>query len=66
METRKQFHNLARIMIFKVVTLSIRLGSLMICTHNLTILTKTKEDDPLLRIEYVRWQNCSQHTFLSI
>jgi hypothetical protein len=32
-----------RIMIFKVAILLIGLGSLMICTHNLTILTKIKE-----------------------
>jgi hypothetical protein len=25
-------------------------------THNLTILTKTKENDPLLRIVCIRWQ----------
>jgi hypothetical protein len=32
-----------RIMIFKVVIFLIGLGSLMICTHNLTVLTKTKK-----------------------
>jgi hypothetical protein len=32
-----------RIMIFKVAILLSRVGSLMICTHDLTILTKTKE-----------------------
>jgi hypothetical protein len=32
-----------RIMIFKISILLIGLGSLMICTHNLIILTKTKE-----------------------
>jgi hypothetical protein len=30
-------------MIFKILNLVIGLGSLMICTHNLTVLTKTKE-----------------------
>jgi hypothetical protein len=30
-------------MIFKIVNLLIGLGSLMICTHNLTVLTKLKE-----------------------
>jgi hypothetical protein len=30
-------------MIFKIVNLLIGLGNLMICTHGLTILTKTKE-----------------------
>jgi hypothetical protein len=32
-----------RITIFKIANLLIGLGSLMICTHNLTVLTKTKE-----------------------
>jgi hypothetical protein len=32
-----------RITTFKIVNLLIELGSLMICTHNLTALTKTKE-----------------------
>jgi hypothetical protein len=32
-----------RIMIFKIADLLIGLGSLMICTHDLTVLTKTKE-----------------------
>jgi hypothetical protein len=32
-----------RIMIFKIDNLLIGLGSLMICTHDLTIFTKTKE-----------------------
>jgi hypothetical protein len=45
----QQFQNLdsisesMRIMIFKIATLLSQLGSLMICTHDLTILTKTKE-----------------------
>jgi hypothetical protein len=30
-------------MIFKIATLLSRLGSLMICTQDLTVLTKTKE-----------------------
>jgi hypothetical protein len=30
-------------MIFKIVNLFIGLGSLMICPHDLTVLTKTKE-----------------------
>jgi hypothetical protein len=30
-------------MIFKIVNLLIGLGSLMICTHDLTVLTKIKE-----------------------
>jgi hypothetical protein len=42
-ETRKQFQNLARITIFKIDVFHIRLGSLMICTHNLITLTKKKE-----------------------
>jgi hypothetical protein len=42
-ETRKQFQNLVRITIFKIAVLLIWLDSLMICTHGLTILTKTKE-----------------------
>jgi hypothetical protein len=39
----KRFQNLAMIMIFKVGIFLSRLGSLMICTHDLTVLTKTKE-----------------------
>jgi hypothetical protein len=35
--------DLMRIMIFKIAILVIQLGSLMICTHDLIILTKTKE-----------------------
>jgi hypothetical protein len=42
-ETRKQFQNLARITIFKITILLSQLGSLVICTHDLTILTKIKE-----------------------
>jgi hypothetical protein len=34
---------LTRTMIFKIVNFLIGLGNLMICTHDLTILTKTKE-----------------------
>jgi hypothetical protein len=48
LETRKQFRNLARIMIFNVVILLSQLGSLMIYTHDLYILTKRKRNDPLL------------------
>jgi hypothetical protein len=36
--------------IFKIVNLLIGLGSLRICTHDLTILTKTKDNDPRLQI----------------
>jgi hypothetical protein len=32
-----------RIMIFKIAVLFIELGILMTCTHDLTVLTKTKE-----------------------
>jgi hypothetical protein len=42
-ETRKWFLNLERFMIFKIVILLIGLGSLMICTHDLTVLAKIKE-----------------------
>jgi hypothetical protein len=35
--------NLAKIMIFNIVILFIGLGSLMTCTHDLTVVTKTKE-----------------------
>jgi hypothetical protein len=42
-ETQRRFQNLERIMIFKVVLLLNGLSSLMICTHELTVLTKTKE-----------------------
>jgi hypothetical protein len=42
-ETQKRFRNLVRITIFMIAMLLIRLGSLMICTHNLTILTQKKK-----------------------
>jgi hypothetical protein len=42
-ETQKRFWNLARVTIFKIATLLIGLGSSMICTHDLIVLTKTKE-----------------------
>jgi hypothetical protein len=57
--------NLVKILIFKIAVLFIRLGSLMICTHDLAIVKKTKENNPLLRIVCVQWENRSQHTFLS-
>jgi hypothetical protein len=31
----------------------------------LTVLAKTKENNPLLQIARIRWQKRSQHTFLS-
>jgi hypothetical protein len=48
--TQKQFRNLERITIFKIVVLLIRLGSLIICTHYLIALTKTKESNLLMQI----------------
>jgi hypothetical protein len=42
-QTQKQFQNLARFTIFNIVVLLLRLHSLLICTHDLIILTKTKE-----------------------
>jgi hypothetical protein len=42
--------------LFKIVNFIIGLGSLMICTHDLTILRKTKENDLLLWTVRVRWQ----------
>jgi hypothetical protein len=42
-ETWTRFQNLVRIMIFKIVILLSWLGSFMICTHGLIVLTKTKE-----------------------
>jgi hypothetical protein len=44
-----------RIMILKIVVLLDGLGSLMICTHGLIVLTKTKENNLLLRIVRRRW-----------
>jgi hypothetical protein len=41
-ETRRRFQNLERIKIFKTILLLNGLSSLMICTHDLTVLTKTK------------------------
>jgi hypothetical protein len=38
----------------KIAILLIGLGSLMICTHDQTIITKTKESNPLLRIARIR------------
>jgi hypothetical protein len=37
------FSEMMRVMIFNIVKFFIGLGSLMICTHDLTVLTKTKE-----------------------
>jgi hypothetical protein len=62
-ETQKRFRNLVRITIFMIAMLLIRLGSLMICTHNLTILTQKKRKDPLLRIVQIRWQNALDNHF---
>jgi hypothetical protein len=42
-ETRRRFRNLERITIFKIVLLLNGLSSMMICTHDLTVITKTKE-----------------------
>jgi hypothetical protein len=47
------------ILIFKIVDLLIGLGSLMICTHNLITLTKTKEI--ILYCESFRYGGNSQH-----
>jgi hypothetical protein len=52
-ETRKQSQNMVRIMIFKIANFLIGLGNLMICTHDLIVLTKTKE-----MIRY-----CGSHAF---
>jgi hypothetical protein len=54
METRKRFWNWMRIMIFNVAILLSRLGSLLICTHDLYILTKRRRNDPLLQIIRIR------------
>jgi hypothetical protein len=55
-----------RVMIFKFVHLLNGLGNLMICTHDLTILTKTKETTHYCESFGLRWQNRSQHVFLPI
>jgi hypothetical protein len=52
-----------RIMIFKIAILLSHLGSLMICTHDLFILTKTKENNILLWITRIRWQNALNTRF---
>jgi hypothetical protein len=54
-----------RIMIFKIANLLIRLGNLMICIHNLIVLTKTKECNWLLWIAHIRWRKLSRQSFLS-
>jgi hypothetical protein len=48
-----------------VVILLSRLGSLMICTHDLYVLTKIKRNDSLLQIVQIRWLRLSRQTFLS-
>jgi hypothetical protein len=48
-----------------VVILLSRLGSLMICTHDLYVLTKIKINDSLLQIVQIRWPRRSRQTFLS-
>jgi hypothetical protein len=53
-ETQKWFRNLARVTIFRVVIFLIGLGNLMICTHDLIVLTKIKDNNLLLRIACVR------------
>jgi hypothetical protein len=53
-------------MIFKIVNLLIELSSLMICTHDLTVLTKIKQTTRYCESFGLWWQNRSQHTFLSI
>jgi hypothetical protein len=49
-----------RIVIFNVDMLLSRLSSLMICTHNLYVLTKRKRNDPLLQIIQIRWPRRSR------
>jgi hypothetical protein len=44
-----------RITIFKIVIFLNQLGNLMICTHDLIVLIK-KRNDPILRTVHVRWQ----------
>jgi hypothetical protein len=48
LETLKRFQNLTRIMIVNVAVLLSQLGILMICIHDLYVLTKRKRNDPLL------------------
>jgi hypothetical protein len=50
---------------FKIIDLLIGLGSLMICTHDLHVLTRRKRNDPLLQIVQIRWPRRSRQTFLS-
>jgi hypothetical protein len=45
---------------FNVSILLSRLGSLMICTHNLYVLTQRRRNDPLLRITRIRWPRRSR------
>jgi hypothetical protein len=50
---------------FKVVDLLIELGSLMICIHDLYVLTKRKRNDLLLQIVRIWWPRRSRQMFLS-
>jgi hypothetical protein len=54
-----------RIIIFNIVVLLSQLGSLMICTHDLYVLTKRKRNDSLLQIIQIRWPRRSRQLFLS-
>jgi hypothetical protein len=54
-----------RIIIFNIVVLLGRLGTLMICTHNLYVITKRQRTDLLLQIVRIRWSRRSRQTFLS-
>jgi hypothetical protein len=58
------FWNLMRIMIFNVAILLSRLGSLMICTHDLYVLTKRRRNNLLSRIIRIWWPKRSRQTFL--
>jgi hypothetical protein len=50
---------MTRMTTFKIVNLFIGLGSLMICTHDLTVLTKTKEMTRYCESFGLRWQRFS-------
>jgi hypothetical protein len=52
-----------RITIFKIAILLIGLGSLMMYTHGLIVVTKKKRNDPLLLISQIRWQNALDNHF---
>jgi hypothetical protein len=50
-------------MIFMIVNLLNGLGSLMICTHDLIVITKTKEMTHYCESFGLRWQNALDNHF---